>query len=97
MPATMIVLSTMRTATYASPQSFVLPFHDWEEHHRRPDPADHGQDFQERAERDLSVVTTAEDVRPVMVKQRAVEKQSRNREDERADEQPPDDAGSPLV
>jgi hypothetical protein len=60
------------------------------------DVADHGQDLEERAERDLPVVPGAEDV-AVVVEHRAVEEHGGYREDERADEEPPDDARRPLV
>jgi hypothetical protein len=42
-------------------------------------------------------VTATQDVRRVMMEDRPIEKGARNREDERADEQPPDDAGSTLI
>ena len=42
-------------------------------------------------------MTATEDVRRVMVEDGPIEKGARNREDERADEQPPDDAGSALI
>ena len=96
-PATMIVLSTMRTATYPSASPSLCVFIDGVKCYCRPDAAYRGQDFEERAERDLCVVTATKDVRRMMVENRPIEKGARDREDERADEQPPDDAGGALI
>ena len=55
-------------------ESFVRALDDREEHNCRPDTADHGEDLEKRAEPELLVMAAAEDVCPVMVQKRDLEK-----------------------